>query len=117
MRSRLDVATREADNLAVLQHRRAATYRLEGELVSHAHPPIKAQCLAVNLNLHPFGQMLRRDGDVVLRAESDGNLSERHGSHEIQPEKDRTGTRTLPIMAGERKPDSSRCQRTTCGLR
>jgi hypothetical protein len=51
--------------------------------VSHPHPAIETERATVDLNLHPFRQMLRRDGDVVLRAESDGNLSERHGSHEF----------------------------------
>src|SRR5262249_11676101 len=76
-----DVLAGEADDLAVLADRLAHPNGAKGELVSQADAARQLEGAAVELDFQPFGQVPGGDGGVVVGAEMDGDLGQRHGRH------------------------------------
>ena len=80
-----DVFAGEADDLAVLADGLTLGDGADGDLVTEADAPIRGEDGAVELVFLTGQEGPGGDGDVVFRAQVDGDPGERRGWHETDP--------------------------------
>ena len=95
-----DVRAGESDDLAVLADGFALGDGAHGDLVAEPDAAVGCDDGAVEGEFLTGQQHPGGDGDVVLRAEMDGDLGERHGWHEGDSASDESGREVTISQSG-----------------